>query len=300
MSLAVIISSIEVAFIIAIMSFGIFITFKILNFPDLTVDGSFTLGAVVSGVITLQGHPILAIFIATFAGSMAGLITAILHTKFKIQYILAGILTATGLYSIFLRIADGKPNFSLFQEDTIFTLFSSFLEKVNLQSEYNDLILVLILCAFVGFLLYFFFKTQEGMAIRATGDNEHMVRASSINSEASKILALCIANGLVALSASILTQYQNFYDISGGTGMMVIGLTSIILGESIFGKRSIKNSFISLVLGSILYRILLAFALGAGLNPNDYKLLSAILVTLAITFPYIKKQVNKRRTHVNN
>lgn len=298
MSVSTILGASELGLIFAIMSLGIFITFKILNFPDLTVDGSFTLGCVVSALFALNGHPIIGIIMATLAGSVAGFITGFLHTKMKVQYILAGILTMTGLYSINLKIGDGKPNFSLFGKETIFSLFKSILESMgmpNMIIDNHKLILVLLIVIVVTILLYLFFKTQTGMAIRATGDNESMVRASSINTDAMKITGLALANAFVGLSAAIFTQYQQFYDISLGIGMMVVGLTSIILGETIFGKRNILNSFISLILGAIIYRILLAFALSLGMNPNDWKLLCAILVAAAISLPTIKDFINKRR-----
>lgn len=298
MSVSTILGASELGLIFAIMSLGIFITFKILNFPDLTVDGSFTLGCVVSALFALNGHPIIGIIMATLAGSVAGFITGFLHTKMKVQYILAGILTMTGLYSINLKIGDGKPNFSLFGKETIFSSFKSTLESMgmpNMIVDNHKLLLVLLIVIVVTILLYLFFKTQTGMAIRATGDNESMVRASSINTDAMKIAGLALANAFVGLSAAIFTQYQQFYDISLGIGMMVVGLTSIILGETIFGKRNILNSFISLILGAIIYRILLAFALSLGMNPNDWKLLCAILVAAAISLPTIKDFINKRR-----
>lgn len=298
MSVSTILGASELGLIFAIMSLGIFITFKILNFPDLTVDGSFTLGCVVSALFALNGHPIIGIIMATLAGSVAGFITGFLHTKMKVQYILAGILTMTGLYSINLKIGDGKPNFSLFGKETIFSSFKSTLESMgmpNMIVDNHKLLLVLLIVVVVTILLYLFFKTQTGMAIRATGDNESMVRASSINTDAMKIAGLALANAFVGLSAAIFTQYQQFYDISLGIGMMVVGLTSIILGETIFGKRNILNSFISLILGAIIYRILLAFALSLGMNPNDWKLLCAILVAAAISLPTIKDFINKRR-----
>lgn len=298
MSVSTILGASELGLIFAIMSLGIFITFKILNFPDLTVDGSFTLGCVVSALFALNGHPIIGIIMATLAGSVAGFITGFLHTKMKVQYILAGILTMTGLYSINLKIGDGKPNFSLFGKETIFSSFKSTLESMgmpNMIIDNHKLLLVFLIVIVVTTLLYLFFKTQTGMAIRATGDNESMVRASSINTDAMKIAGLALANAFVGLSAAIFTQYQQFYDISLGIGMMVVGLTSIILGETIFGKRNILNSFISLILGAIIYRILLAFALSLGMNPNDWKLLCAILVATAISLPTIKDFINKRR-----
>lgn len=304
MSISTILGAGELGLIFAIMSLGIYITFKILNFPDLTVDGSFTLGCVVSGMFAFYGHPYIGIIVATIAGCLAGLITGFLHTKMRVQYILAGILTMTGLYSINLRIADGKPNFSLFGQETIFTQFKQLLEQLNLPPvivEYHKLVLVLIIVVIAIAILQLFFKTQTGMAIRATGDNESMVRASSINTDAMKMCGLAIANALVAFAASIFTQYQQFYDISLGIGMMVVGLTSIILGETIFGKRSLLNSFISLTFGAIIYRLLLAFALSLGMNPNDWKLLCAVLVAIAISLPTIQSIIAKRRDrHVRN
>lgn len=297
MSFPTILGAIEIGLIFAIMSMGIYITFKILNFPDLTVDGSFTLGCVVSAIFAFHGHPIIGIFAATICGALAGLTTGFLHTKMKVQYILAGILTMTGLYSINLKIGDGKPNFSLFGKETIFTSFKSIMDDLNMSflSDYYKVIMILIIVIIVLVFLYFFFKTQTGLAIRATGDNENMVRASSINTDAMKMCGLAMANALVAMSASIFTQYQSFYDISLGIGMMVVGLTSIILGETIFGKRSILNSLISLTIGAILYRLLLSYALSIGMNPNDWKLMCALLVAIAISIPTIKEVVMKRR-----
>ena len=298
MSLGTILGAIELGLIFAITSYGIYITFKILNFPDLTVDGSFTLGCVVSAIFVLQNKSFLGIILATCAGAVAGFITGFLHTKMKVQYILAGILTMTGLYSINLKIG-GKPNLSLYGKETIFTYFSRFLNLLGFSndfvSRYHKLILLILVVLIVGTLLYLFFKTQTGLAIRATGNNEEMVRASSINTDAMKIAGLALANAFVAFSASIYTQHQMFYDISQGIGMMVVGLTSIIVGESIFGKRSILNSFLSLILGAIVYRLLLSYALSLGMNPNDWKLLCATLVALVISFPTIKKLIEKKQ-----
>jgi len=298
MSLNTILGAIELGLIFAIMSYGIFITFKILDFPDLTVDGSFTLGCVVSATSVLQDQSILGIIFALCAGALAGLLTGFLHTKMKVQYILAGIITMTGLYSINLKVG-GKPNLSLYGKETIFTYFSDFLNTLGFPtdfvSHYYKLILLVLIVLILGILLLLFFKTQTGLAIRATGNNEEMVRASSINTDAMKMAGLALANAFVALSASIYTQHQMFYDISAGIGMMVVGLTSIIVGESLFGRRSIRNSFISLVLGAILYRLLLSYALSLGMNPNDWKLLCATLVAVVISLPTIKKFIKKKQ-----
>lgn len=295
MNINIILSAMEVGLILSIMSMGIYITFNILNFADLSVDGSFTLGGVVSAVFASSGHPIIGILLATLAGACAGFVTGFLHTKMKVQYILAGILTMTGLYSINLKIAGGSPNISLYGKDTIFSIFDDFLLQLGIDFKYYELVLALIIVLILACILLLFFKTQTGLAIRATGDNENMVRASSINSDTMKIIALCLANAFVALCSSIFTQYQLFYDISAGIGMMVVGLTGIIVGESIFGKRNLLNSFISLVLGAIIYRILLAYALSAGMSANDWKLLSATLVAITISLPTIKHMISKRR-----
>ncbi|MDF9825601.1 putative ABC transport system permease protein [Breznakia sp. PF5-3] len=300
MSLNTILGATELGLIFAIMSLGIYITFKILNFPDLTVDGSFTLGCVVSGIFAINHHPFLGILFATLAGCFAGMMTGFLHTKMKVQYILAGIITMTGLYSINLKIGGSKPNFSLYGFETIFSHFRNFLSStLHISNEVilknHKLILLLLILIIVTTLLYLFFKTQSGLAIRATGNNEEMVRASSINTDAMKIAGLALANAFVGLCASIYTQHQMFYDISQGIGMMVVGLTSIIVGESIFGKRTLLNSFISLSLGAILYRLLLSYALSLGMDPNDWKLLCASLVAIVISFPTVKTYIQKRQ-----
>lgn len=299
MSLSTILGAVEIGLIFSIMSLGVFITFRILDFPDLTVDGSFTLGCVTGSVFAIGGHPILGILMATLAGAGAGFVTAFLHTKMRVNYILAGILTMTGLYSINLKVAGGTPNLSLFNQPSIFSDFKSFLESLGVTSgfayENYKLILALMIVIILTIVLYLFFKTQTGMAIRATGDNEEMVRASSINTDAMKMCGLSIANALVGMSAAIFAQYQQFYDITLGIGMMVVGLTSIIVGESIFGKRNLLNSLISLILGAILYRILLSYALSLGMNPNDWKLLCSLLVIVIISIPVIKDANSTRR-----
>ncbi len=291
MSLGVIISAIEIGLIFSILACGLFITFKIMNFPDLTVDGSFTLGLAIGCVCTLAGYPVLGLLLAFAGGSLAGLFTGLLHTKMKIQYILAGIITMTGLYSINLKVAGNTPNFSLFSKETIFTKFSYITNDIF--GMYEDIILLFLVVIFVSILLYLFLKTQTGLALRATGDNEDMVKASSINTDNVKLLGLSLANGIVALAAAIYGQYQLFFDIQLGIGMMVIGITGIIIGEAIFGSKSILIGLVSLCVGSIIYRIVLSYALSIGLAPNDWKLLSALLVAVVISLPTIKSKLQK-------
>ncbi|MEF9962126.1 MAG: ABC transporter permease [Erysipelotrichaceae bacterium] len=289
MSVAIISGAIELGLIYAIMSLGIYVSFRVLNIPDLSVDGSFTLGCCVSAVFCMNAQPVLGILCACLAGAVSGLLTGFLHTKLKIQAILAGILTMTALYSINLRIMDGKPNLPLAQYETIFTNI--------MDTPYMSLLLIAIL-VFITFLsLYLFMITSLGLSIRATGDNEAMVKSSSINTDAMKMIGLALANALVALSGGILAQYQQFADVSGGIGMMVIGLASIIIGEAIFKKRSLKVSLLSTIFGSIIYRTLLTLALMTWLSPSDLKLFSAILVVIAISLPSVKETYQKVRKY---
>ncbi|WP_249029133.1 ABC transporter permease [Tannockella kyphosi] len=292
MTLSTIIGAIELGLIFAIMSSGVFITFRVMDFPDLTVDGSFTLGCASGAILAYYGHPVIGVAVGFMAGVLAGLCTGFLHTKMKVQYILAGIITMTGLYSINLRVAGDKPNFSLFGKDTIYSLFETITN--GMFGKFSDLVLLALVSGVILMLVVLFFKTPVGLALRATGDNEHMVRASSINTDRMKLLGLGLANGLVALAAAIYTQYQLFFDMDLGIGMMIVGLTGIIIGETIFGKKSILQSIIALTIGSVLYRLLLTYVLSMGMNPNDWKLLSAIFVAFVISLPTIQMYLSKK------
>lgn len=290
MSLSIIQGAVELGFIYAIMSLGIFVSFRVLNIPDLTIDGSFTLGCAVSGIMTYHGYPITGILLAFLAGAIAGTATGVLQTKLKVQTILAGILTMTALYSINLHVMDNKPNLSLLNKKSLFSYFEGMLPK-----DYLQLIVVAVILILVALLLFLFLKTQIGMSLRATGDNEDMVRASSINADFMKILGLAIANSLVSLSGAVIAQYQSSSDINGGIGMMVVGLASIIVGEALFGRRSIARSFVAVIAGAVLYRFILTVALRLKMPASDLKLLSAILVVIAIVIPVVKSEIDKRR-----
>ena len=290
MSLSVIIGALELGLIYAIMSMGVLVSFRILNIPDLTIDGSFTLGVATSAILTANGMPLLGLFLGMAAGAVAGMITGFLQTKLKVQVILAGILTMTALYSINLHVMGNKPNVTLIGQDSIFTALDGIL-----PDSVKNIAVILLILLIVVVLLYLFLKTQIGMSLRATGDNEDMVRASSINSERMKILGLAIANALVSLSGAVLAQYQSFADANGGIGTMVIGLASIIVGEAILGRRSMLTSFLSTILGAIIYRFILTIALRIGLPASDLKLMSAVLVIIAISIPVVKAEITKRR-----
>ena len=290
MALSTLQGALELGLIYAILAFGVYISFRILDIPDLSVDGTFITGCGTAAIFTSNGHPILGIFAAAFAGALAGALTGFLQTKCKIQPILSGILVMSGLYSINYKITGNTPNISLFDKETIFTRFTALSD-----SKLMNLFLCILIVAVTAILLYAFLKTQLGMCLRATGDNEAMVRASSVNSDRMKLLGLSLANGLVALSGGILAQYQSFADVNDGIGKLVIGLASIIVGEAFFGRKTLLRSFSAVISGAIAYRFLLTFALQLGVNATDQRLLSALLVTLAISFPVLKKEIMKRR-----
>lgn len=273
-----VLGSLEQGMIYAILSLGVFLSFRTLNTPDLTVDGSVVTGAAASAMVcSMGGEPILALMLAFVCGCIAGAITALLNTKLKIQPLLAGILVMLGLYSINLRIMGNKPNISLLRSETIYKQASEVLPE-----NYSSLIVGLIILFIVIFVFYFFLKTRLGFALRATGDNEQMVRAYGISSDGMKIIGLALSNGFVALAGGLLAQNLSFADVTMGTGMVVIGLASVIIGEVIFGTKSLLRRLVAVSLGAILYRLIIAQALAFGLPSNDLKLISAIIVVLAL------------------
>ena len=242
------------------------------------MDGSFATGCAVCAVMTIAGHPYLGLLLAFVAGGLCGMVTAFLQTKMHMQPLLAGILTMVALYSINLRIMSGAPNISLFSTNTLFTLIDS------------KLLILLIFSLVIGFVLFGFFKTNLGLMLRATGDNEVMVRSSSINVDRMKFIGMALSNGIVALSGALLAQYQNFADITSGTGMMVLGLAGIIIGEAILRKRTIGFGIASAIIGACIYRLLYQFALQFGIPATDMNLMSAILVAITISLPYLKRK----------
>ncbi len=288
-----------------IMALGVYITFKILDFADMTVDGSFATGGCTCAVLLVHGfNPLLAMLIAMCAGAVAGLITGLLNTKLKIPGILSGILMMLALYSINLHIL-GKPNVSLARSDTtIMNQLSNLFhfEKIGVNAaSVSALVTGIIFTVIVIAVLYWFFGTEIGSAIRATGDNEHMSRAVGINTDSMKIVALMIANALVALSGALVMQQQRFGDIQMGIGTIVIGLASIIIGEVIFGKRfSFWYYLFSVVMGSIIYRAIIAIVLQMGMKTQDLKLLSACVVAVALSVPVLKNKFTKKKLLVEN
>ena len=299
MTLSTLLGSIELGLIFAILSLGLFIAFRILDLPDLTVDGSFVTGLAYSAVWSVAENPLMGIVTGAIGGMFAGIVTGILHTKLKIHAILAGILTMTGLYSINLFLMGDKPSIFFYGAKTVFTPFEGrfFLAGVDI----GKLILLLIIVAVLVAGLKLFLMTQIGLSLRATGDNEAMVRSSSINTDAMKILGFSLCNLLVAFSGAIYAQYNMTATHGVGTGMLVLGLASIIIGETVIGKRGMLRHLIAVVAGAIIYRIMLAVAFGLGLPAIYLKLFSAVIVVLAISIPLIKTAlVRWRKVHAGN
>lgn len=284
--MTLLLGSLQLGLIYGLLAIGVFVAFRILNIPDLTAEGSFTLGLAVSAKLTIMGHPALGLLMAVLAGACAGCITGLFQTKLSIHPVLSGILTMSGLYSVNLFIMGGAPNLSLIGADTLFKISQNAMPSVD--KEIVRLVLPLIIAIVGVVILSAFFKTHTGLCIRATGDNEDMVRASSIDVDASKILALAIGNGCVALSGGFIAQYQGFADINSGVGIMVVGLASVIIGELFFGKRGVTVGLICAVIGSVVYRFIIAIALSSSVFPAyALKLVSAFIVAIALSIPAI-------------
>ncbi|WCN36969.1 ABC transporter permease [Aneurinibacillus uraniidurans] len=280
--------SLESGCIFAIMALGVYLTFRILDFPDLTVDGSFaTGGAVAATLITAGTAPFLSTIASIGAGIVVGAMTGILHTKGKINPLLSGILSMIALYSINLRIM-GKANVPLLGDDTLFTQFEQW-------GDYGVLAAVAVIALVIKFLNDRFLHTEIGLAIRATGNNQRMIRSFSTNTDTTIILGLSISNGLVALSGALYAQYQGFADVSMGIGMIVIGLASVIIGEAIFGNKTIFRATFAVVGGAIIYRLVVALAMQVGLDPSDMKLMTALIVIVALVMPRISAGFKERK-----
>lgn len=272
-----------------LMTLGVYITFKILNFADMTVDGSFALGGAVSAILIVKGmNPWLSLIPAILTGMVAGGITGILHTKIKIPEILAGILTMIALYSINIRIM-GQANTSLLGESTVISILNG---MIGASTNTLALVIGVIVSIIVIAILYWFFGTEVGSALRATGNNEYMVRALGANTDVMKIIGLMLGNGLVALSGAFVAQSQGYADVGMGQGTIVIGLASIIIGEVVFGNRfNFAYKLAAVVGGSIIYRIIIAVVLQLGMKSTDLKLLTAIIVAFALAMPVVSKKV---------
>ena len=287
MSMQVLLGTVEQGLMYSIMVLGVYLTFRILDFPDISVDGSFTLGAAISAMLIYSGHnPWLAVGISFFGGCIAGAFTGILHTKFKITPLLSGILTMTALYSINLRVM-GKPNIPLLRTRTIFTDFA----KIPFMQDYGVLILSLITVIIIGLIIYLFLQTELGLALRATGDNELMIKSQGVNTDFMKILGLILSNGIVAFAGSYVAQNQQFADAGMGIGMIIAGLASVIIGEVVIGTTTVGRTIVAVIFGGVIYRVIIAVVLQMGLRPTDLKLVTSLIVIIALISPSMKKKL---------
>ncbi len=297
------IGALTLGLILAILALGVYISFRIFNIPDITAEGSITLGGVVAAVLIISGmHPLAATLAAVVAGAIAGAGTGLMATKFKIQPLLAGILAMTALYSINLRLM-GRSNLPLVNEETLATYAERFgsmifggrsvVEVFGWEVGMRDLAMLIasfVLVVLVCLMLYWFFRTQLGTAMRASGDNPQMMTALGVSVETVTIVGLAMSNGLIALSGALLAQYQGFADVQMGIGIIVLGLASVIIGEALVGSRSLGLLICGVIMGAVLFRLLVAVALRWGLNPSDLKLITAVFVFLALVAPtFIRK-----------
>ena len=276
--MAIVTSALELGFIYALVALALFLSFRVLNIADMTTDGAFTLGCAVSATVALAGHPFLALPAAMLAGACAGSVTAMLQTRWGVPSILAGIITNTGLYTVNLAVMGFSSNVNMLRAATIFTLFPG-----------SKLVLAILITVFVAGLLVLFLSTRLGLSVRATGDNPDMVRASSINTGFTVTIGLMLSNAMTALSGAVLAQYQKTADINLGTGMVIIGLASLIIGETVLRRSKIWTKVLGAIIGCILYRFIIAIALRLDLPSECLKLVSAIIVAVAIALPTIKK-----------
>ncbi len=285
--------ALEQGFAYGLMVIGVYLTFRVLDFPDLTVDGSLPLGAAVSAVAITSGYsPVFAIFMAGCAGFMAGAVTGILNTKFKILHLLASILTMIALYSINLRIM-GRPNMTLLGKGTVVDWFT---QLVGIESYISTPILFAIISIVAVIVLIWFLHTEKGLAFLATGDNRQMITSQGVNTDTFIIFGVGLSNALVAISGALVAQNQGAADVNMGVGTIIAGLASVIIGETVFGDKTISRAIIAALLGSVLYRVVIALALGLKLGsfsftPSDLNLITALLVIFALVMPQIKQKI---------
>lgn len=298
--------AVTIGLILALLALGVYLTFRIFSFPDITAEGSITMGAAIAAILlSKHWNPITATLLAFAGGALAGAVTGVLHTKFKIHGLLSGILVMTALYSINLHIM-GKSNVPLLSETTLASyanhLGENLAGKEPLQfliwevsvHDLSVLIASLLVISIIGAVLYLFFRTNLGTSMRATGDNPQMIRALGVNVENMIILGLALSNGLIALCGALLAQYQGFADVQMGIGMVVWGLASVIIGEALVGSASLGLLITGAIMGSVLFRLLVAIALRLGLNPNDLKLMTAIFVFAALVLPGFIRKFKKK------
>lgn len=287
------ISALGQGFVYAPMALGVFVSFRVLNTPDLTVDGSFVFGMTACAAVTVAGHPIGGILAGILAGALAGLVTGLLQTSLRLNPILSGILTMTGLYTVNYAVLGGQSNLYLqstpeggapVPSNTIYKMFGS--------GDVSSLLLSVLLVAAACAGLIVFFKTRSGMAVRATGDNEEMVRSSSINADLSRVGGIMLSNALVGFSGAMLCQQQRYADLGCGSGMLVVGLASVIIGQALFGRHSVSLGILSAAVGSMVYRFILQLAYQIDMPSYTVKLLSVVIVVAALSLPLAKQNLS--------
>lgn len=290
-------TAIQEGFLYGLLAIGIFISLRILDIPDLTTEGSFGFGSAVAAVVASQGLSVLSFFVAFAAGVLAGVVTGLLQTKLNVHPVLAGIITMSGLYSINLMVR-GSSNLN-FNDNSVFTKIFKALDLTGTDRKIAGLAMAVIVCVVILVLIIVFFKTHLGLCIRATGDNQDMVKASSINVDFSLIFGLALANGLIAVSGALVSHYLGLSDQSFSNGTLIYGLAAVIIGEAVFGKKSVTLGLISAIVGSVIYKIIVAFVIDVSLfgknSENLMKLACAIIVTLTLVIPEIKKQVQNAK-----
>ena len=311
-ALSLMISALSQGMIYAPMALGVFVAFRVLNTPDLTIDGSFVVGMCTCAVVTIAGHPYLALLCGLLAGALAGLITGLLQTKLEINPILSGILTMTGLYTVNFMLLGGQSNLYLQRtelnsagaeaqvaSETLYKAFRGLMVNLTGNKKFDAnlsaLIVTALIVAIAAAALAVFFRTRTGIAIRATGDNEEMVRSSSINADRSRVLGIMISNALVAFSGALLCEQQRYADLNFGSGMLVVGLASVIIGQVFFGHRGVTLGIVSAVAGSLVYRIILQVAYRVDMPSYAVKLLSAVIVVTALSIPLLRRVIAERR-----
>lgn len=305
-TMSIIRTALELGCIYALIAIALYISFSILNIADLSTDGCFTLGCAVGAMVTMAGHPVLALFMAMAAGVCSGFVTAFLQTKMGVQSILAGIIVNTGLYTVNLAVMGFSSNINLYGSDTLFSMAKEVSEN-EIYREWYELGIVFGVVLAVCLILAWFLNTGLGLSIRATGDNEHMVKASSINPGRMITTGLCISGSLTALSGAVLGQYQKSCDINFGTGQVTIALASLVIGSTLIRRGGMFKRIMGVVLGSCVYRFIAALALRLSLPTEAMKLVSAVIVASAISFPYLKgkagfmkKRAGMRRAMADN
>ena len=286
-------TALELGLIYALVALALFLSYSMLNVCDLSTDGCYTLGCAVGSIVALSGHPVLAIFAAIFAGVLSGLITAFLQTKMGVESLLAGIIVNTGLYSINIGIM-GKSTLSLNDTTTVFTVAKSLLADTFL-ADYYKLVVIFLFTVVVAVLLLLFLRTRLGLSIRATGNNPDMVRSSSINPSRMVMIGLCISGAITALAGCLIGEYNKTCDINMGTGMVTVALASLIIGETLFGKKNLSWRAVGVIVGACLYRILVGIAMRFQLPASALKLVSAIIVAVAISYPTLMKLVDLKQ-----